>query len=217
MTFRMPSPPPGACLVADEDGRGWPLLRWRQPVGGAERLRAAAVFGLWLCLWIVGGLGVGPYVLGDVLDGSKPWDRRIGGVIWLAFWPVGFMVGAGPLWRALRGPLPETLLFEPEFLCYSADGPVRFENQEAARTARMPPWPRRCVETISRGAIADVRLERHGGRQHLILCDGPAVLEIGRGLREPEQEWLARVLLAWAGRPEASDVPSPRPTLSSPP
>src|SRR5262249_11874999 len=48
-------------------------------------------------------------------------------------------------------------------------------------------------------------------RQRLLVRHGRSLIEIGRGLREPEREWLHRVLGAWAAGLDRPASPPPPP------
>ena len=53
---------------------------------------------------------------------------------------------------------------------------------------------------IPRQELGPIRLDRVGERQRLTIDVGAERIEIGRLLREPEREWLAGTLRAWAGQ-----------------
>jgi len=53
-----------------------------------------------------------------------------------------------------------------------------------------------------------VRLERTHLGQRLMVEDGAEQFEIGTHLREPEREWLAEILAAWAA-PQAEERSAP--------
>jgi hypothetical protein len=52
---------------------------------------------------------------------------------------------------------------------------------------------------IGRSEVGEIRLDRVGPRQRLTIDRSVERVEIGAGLREPEREWLAGLLRAWAG------------------
>jgi hypothetical protein len=68
--------------------------------------------------------------------------------------------------------------------------------------------PGRPIQEIPREAVAASRLGREGGRQRLLVRHGTSEIEMGKGLREPEREWLTQVLHTWAGQPEPAPGPS---------
>jgi hypothetical protein len=62
------------------------------------------------------------------------------------------------------------------------------------------PWKRGKPRNLPRQAVGKIVLERVGERQRLSVDVGADRVEIGPWLTEPEREWLADVLRAWAER-----------------
>jgi hypothetical protein len=191
MPSAFPELPPETWIRSETDGQGRPLLRWRVPPD-AGRWPSALFLGLWLfaaATWGVGLMDEG-LARGDLLS-----------LVWpLATIVLFLVVGARRLWTVLRGPVPECLLFELDRLCARASGALRVPGPAAGTIGLVFP-PGCSVREVPREAVALSRLDRAGERQCLLIPHGESEIEIGKGLREPEREWLARVLWAWAGRP----------------
>jgi hypothetical protein len=211
MAFQLPSPPPDSYLWTDEDDLGRPLLFWQPPADG-RRWLYALFFGLGLCAWASLGLSIFLGALGTFRGPN--WSFGLGLTLWILAWFGGLVLMARYLLGLLCTPEPEHLLFEPDRLSYVASGPVLVSDTPADGAQPVFP-PARYVEEIPREAIeaiAGIQLDRDGERQRLIIRHGESVVEIGRGLREPEREWLAGVVRAWAEH----SSPAPRPPRSLP-
>jgi hypothetical protein len=205
-------PPHNAQIRVDADADDRPRLSWAPAIGRGTRWGGAAFLGFWLCGWFVGevfALGaLGSMILNIVRKGGEPFQWFISAFLlaWLGAWTVGGAAALRTFWIMVRRPRPESLTFDDTYLIHD---PGSFLFLLGAPTGKDPNlrrafhlWRDPPAKEIPWSELGEIRLERVGERQRLTVDWGAERIEIGATLREPEREWLAKVLRAWAGRPD---------------
>jgi hypothetical protein len=130
----------------------------------------------WLCGWFVSLV----YAVFHLHNGGGSHTYLI---VWLCVWTIA----AGFALRALRAMFRPSqrpsVRLEAESLQY--DSGDRFYSREET------------LLEFARSEVIGVVLDRVGGRLRLRLDLGDLSLEIGESLREPEREWMFKVLQNW--------------------
>ena len=201
-------PPPNSRILFGQDDDGHPMLSWKPGVSTVGRWATAAFLGFWLCGWFAGevaALGMLATMVAGILrdgGGAIAWGVGLFLLIWLAGWTTGGFWAARAFAILVQKPRPESLTFGPvlrydpgSFLAIPTNGDMDRESARAFRLWRPPP-----VREIPWSELGPIRLERVGERQRLTVDWGAERIEIGATLREPEREWLAEILRAWAGQ-----------------
>ncbi len=208
MNHSISAPPEGSCFVVDVDEESRPRLSWLGPTGGCFRYGAAAFLGFWLCGWAVGEVTVIGILTGLLFGGwggpAQQGGDLCGGlflIVWLGGWTVGGFAAMFAFYNLVRRPRPERVVLGSNSLFYDPGTSNLFpvSRYETAQWRRTTPWKRSKPRIIPREAVGRIVLERVGERQRLSVDVGADRVEIGPTLMEPEREWLADVLRAWAG------------------
>jgi hypothetical protein len=207
-----PDPPRNSRIEITYDAEDNPRLSWPPDSAGVGRWVAAAFLGFWLCGWAGGEVFAVSVLLGMVGFPVPAPGKAVGGgngdlalflIGWLSVWTLG---GAAALWTfycLVRGPLPESVILGRDVLRYDPGTPLSSEavGPRAGRVRNRLQFRGGPVWELPWSEAGPIRLDRVGARQRLTVDHGADPIEIGRSLREPEREWLAQVLRAWAGRP----------------
>jgi hypothetical protein len=155
-----------------------------------------AVFNaLWLCGWAF----LWFETVKQIARGGDDVGSRFFMVGWLVVWTAGGGLAIWSLWVMLRPGRPESVRLENEALRYDPGrapfNPWQRHNRWGWGLPAAPkPTP---AAVVARSDIRSFELEQVGGRQRLYIDCGVGRLEIGTGLRKPEQEWLFAILRAW--------------------
>jgi hypothetical protein len=101
-----------------------------------------------------------------------------------------------PVLKNFRRSRPESITLGPDYFRHDPGqaGGV-WASVDAHRNHGMGAGPR-AVE-IPKGELGEIVIERVGGQLRLRYDVGADRVEIGRYLREPEKEWLAKVIREW--------------------
>jgi hypothetical protein len=209
MNRAIPKPPDGSCFVLDLDESGQPLLSWLPPNASPWfRWLPAAFICFWLCSWAAGEAFAVGALVGLIASGAFDGFGAFFLLAWLGGWTVGGVMAIIALVKLVRKPRPASLALGADLLRYDP-GTAQLNWQHFSRNgtdAAASFWRTPKVREIPRSRIGKVLLDRVGERQRLTLTCGAERIEIGQSLREPEREWLAEVLQAWAGQ---NDSPLP--------
>jgi hypothetical protein len=197
--------PPDPGRKADRGGwlalprRLWGFLQW------------LFAFVIWLAILLLLGLiwfsGMVQLLSGG---GGQPGFGAVVAVLGVFFfsWTLIGVLGVGrDVWHLVVGDRPEGLTLTPGAVLHE---PGRSDLLDwVVPGQRGQPWRFGSgqVRLIRRSELGAVRLDRVPGRQRLTIDCGVERVEVGRGLAEPEREWLADLLRAWAG---PAPVPSQR-------
>jgi hypothetical protein len=187
-----PGPPLGSSIAVERDDEGALHLHW-QPTHDASLafarwgLMAQLAMGFFaqkIVLAVLVGMIVGLAALGPVL-----------GIHWVTL--VFLLVVVGTLLsgasRALRELRP--LLRSTEGRLTLGSWALHYEPGLSFDGRRIHyGMPR----DIPRSEVKGVQLERTHSGQRLMVKHGAEQFEVGSYLREPEREWLAEILAAWA-------------------
>lgn len=200
-------PPAGSCFVIDFDDEQRPRLTWSSSHRALARWLPAGFLLFWLCGWAAGEFfacwALIAMVFGNGFGGGFEWFAVGFLLFWLTFWTIGGVTAILALAALIRGPRPERIILAPELLSYDA-GTAFFHNpDENSKRSFRSYWNARPQE-FARAGLGTIRLERVGERQRLSIDVGAERIEIGPTLKEPEREWLAQVLRAWAGQSDAT-------------
>jgi hypothetical protein len=207
----IPPPPADSCFVVDVDDNNRPRLSWRGAEGGIARYAAAAFLGFWLCGWAVGEFFAIGMLLSMVFGiGGIGFQGPAGGgelcvslflFGWLGGWTVGGAAAIYAFYSLVRPRQPERLVFGPDALDYDPGTSLLWPpNRQEMRQNPFAMWKQARARRIPRAQAGKVLVERVGERQRLTIDVGAERVEIGPSLSEPEREWLADVLRAWAGK-----------------
>lgn len=199
---------PQGCRIEAISGESGLEYRWLPPTGGWFRYVLVAFLLCWLCGWLAGLVSVG----GELLQGG---DAPVAFLsVWLAFWTLGGGFAIAITYALLRPPRAESVVL--------GESAFRHERGSASITALfLNPWamlqhqdpldfwrrvffPPPATE-VERRSFPGVSLQSAAGRQRLSFDHGAERIEIGESLREPEREWLAGVIDAWAANQPAGD------------
>ena len=216
MPFALTPPPGGAAIQLDRDAAARPRIEWRLPEKTGfsywSDLGCAALLVVFLVgtIWSLG--------FSTMLANNKD-VLGVACCCSVSFLPV---LGLLPrLLLVLRAPVPAALVFGSAELSYTA-GRTRSYREKGL----LSDWwallggGRPAARIIRQSQITQVRLDRLGNRQRLLMDLGAERLEIGASLSEPEREWLIHNLIAWTKQipdvlPADRDPPStgiqPRP------
>jgi hypothetical protein len=204
---RLSSPPDSSCFEIGESPEGLLRVAWRSPLSRGPRWFGVGFLLVWLCGWAAGEFFAGAALLG-LLPGKNNRPRPAPGfanlflLVWLAFWTLGGLAAMLSLAQLLRRSRPESLTFGADELVYDPGTQFVTSNPWQVRNTRAAPrlsFPGAKVRTIPRECFKTLRLERIGDGQRLTVDMGADRVEIGAGLREPEREWLEKLLREWAG------------------
>jgi hypothetical protein len=203
MRNRLPAPPAGSCFQTDEDDLGQPRLSWLPAASLIGRWFGAGFLAFWLCGWLAGEVFATKALVEMIGNGIAngfagfEWFGALFLTGWLGFWTFGGIAAMFALRAMIRRPQAERLTF--------GDGELRYEPGTLAGGEHGTSWgdPRR---VIPRDELGPIKLDGELGRQRLTLDHGADRIEIGACLREPEREWLARILKAWAGQADEPDL-----------
>ncbi|MBV9430159.1 MAG: hypothetical protein JO084_20765 [Bradyrhizobiaceae bacterium] len=187
MIVRTITPPPGSTISVATDG-AIPLIRIRQPSGGAMRYFVAAFMSFWL-----GGWSIGFYSASSrVLSGHAPPFL----IFWLGGWTLGGGFAVWTLYRIFRPAVAETLKLGANGIVYDSGVPPFRRGFRA--TNRKDAWksyfPKRTIVTISRQDLRSLRLREAELENRLTVDVANARVDLGRAASEVEREWLYRVL-----------------------
>src|SRR5262249_12054649 len=113
------------------------------------------------------------------------------------------------IWCALRRPRPESLLLDRDTLEHDPGrqlflGPWTSDHYLDGAD---PPWVRRRRRRVRRAEGSAIRLTWKGEGRDLLIVAGEEEILVGCCRREPEREWLAGVLRAWAAGRVLAGVP----------
>jgi hypothetical protein len=205
-------PPAGSCFRIEPRDEAY-YIAWQTSRPRADRWASAAFLTFWLGGWAVGEvlvasillnffLGV-PLLAGAIGLQGQGWFTVLFLTGWLGFWTFGGIAAMTGLYGLLRPPRPESLTLRLNELIYDPGRllPTADRVHGAKLSASGSGFPRRSARprTIAREELGPIWLGREDGRQRLTIDVGAERIEIGPLLREPEREWLAEILRAWAG------------------
>jgi hypothetical protein len=223
MTQTLSPPPQNSRIAISYDAEDNPRLSWLVSSGRGSRWGAAAFFGFWLCGWmagetfaltaLLGMLGV-PVPVVPRLGGGGGWFAALLLIVWLTGWTLGGAVALWVFYRLVRGPGPESVTLGPDVLCYDPGTSLDFiaGGKGAGQAGNQIRFTRRGpVRRLPWSELGPIRLDRVGGRQRLTVDYGADCIEIGSILGEPEREWLAAVLGAWAEGRKSAGFAAPKP------
>lgn len=199
MATKLPLPPQGSCFQTDEDDAGQPRLSWLPAGSHVGRWFGAGFLGFWLCGWVTGEVFATGALIEMIRNGVAngfvgfEWFGALFLAGWLGFWTFGGIAAIFAFFSLVRRPRPERLTFGENELIIDHGTLSGGEHGKAWAGA-----PR----IIPRAELGPVKLLRQPTRQRLTVDHGADRIEIGACLREPEREWLAKVLRRWAGQPE---------------
>jgi hypothetical protein len=197
--WTIPDPPDNSCFVLDKDDQGNPRLSWNLPEGPARDFVSVFV-GFWLTLWILAGLVVAGFMIGNM-----KWSAMIGsfswllGFFWLLIWSaMSYLVGK-ILFRFLIDPSPETLTLTDTVLKYDPgfSNYYRIISRREIFPARKTEIPRQSIREILCQPGSTTYSWRKPMR-FLRIRHGYDQLEVGPSLNNSDAEWLGQVLKDWS-------------------
>lgn len=171
-------------------------LSWKKPSGGPFRFFIVAFLIFWLCGWLFGFISAGK----QILTGGP----SIFLAFWLAGWTLGGIFAVAMIYWLLRPQVPESVTMERDRLKYdTGSASINFMNPYwmMRKKANVNPFSmmfqKRKTYELDRSECPEFVLEGLGDDQRLRFDDGADRITIGESLKEPEREWLAKVLNAW--------------------
>lgn len=195
---RFPDKPSGSVIEEREELDGVKLF-WRLPSGGPGRFAGAAFIAFWLCAWAFAWV-----MSANQLAHGRANIFLVG---WLGAWTVGGGVAMWTLWRLVQPTRPESVTLSEDVLVHdpgssSVDAVHRYGIRPYQRSWPQggwgpPPTRNRKRVAVLKDDLGKFVLDRVGERQRLSFDRGADRIEIGESLREPEREWLWRVLEGW--------------------
>ncbi len=194
-------PPPEGTVISVEPVGGAIRLSWKRSSEKSMRSFPAAFLIFWLCGWAVGEF----FAIYAILSGeSEPFL-----IFWLCGWTLGGIFAGVMLYIFLRGPKPEILELSASRFFHDPGSTgfnaylfmPRFSMQRSKQmTNPFAFLKKRRIVDMHPGEIANLRLDSFSDGQRLTYDMGAERIEIGDELREPEREWLAKVLEAFTKR-----------------
>lgn len=197
----LPDKPSGSVITASVDAEGM-TLKWPPPSVGLARYGVAAFLAIWLCGWAAGWWAAANLIMQG--NGS------LFLIAWVGGWTVGGGFAAWHLWIMLRPDRPESVRLEASKLRYDPGRSPRPLSRHGRHwTLDEFPAPSPAAD-VARDEIERFVLDRVGNRQRLYFDRGADRIEFGAGLREPEREWLFKVLQRWhEATGDAGPAPAP--------
>jgi hypothetical protein len=188
-------PPEGSRFKVESTNEG-NVLSWFDYKRGVSDIAGALFLLFWLVAWAAGEI----FAIYGLFFGSPDLGAKVFLVLWLCIWTVGGIAASVTLLNILRPSKPTRLSF-------LVDGRLRFEQgtyqkryidsdgDEASSVVRKG----KRYGVFERSQINNVMLERVGERQRLSFDYKSQRIEMGKGLAEPEREWLFDELKKYTG------------------
>ncbi len=189
------SPKPDGSLIKEADAEEGISLYWYDPENsGCARYFTVAFLAFWLCGWLAGE----SFVIWAIVFGEVPLVVLGFLIVWLIGWTFGGVTALFAL-IGLVGPLkPERIEMGVDSFRYDPghNRQGKVDNQEESKET-LNPFKRRKILELQRREFPEFTLDRVGERQRLSFDLGNDRIEIGHCLKEPEREWLHKVLETW--------------------
>ncbi|MBI3466148.1 MAG: hypothetical protein HY000_24300 [Planctomycetes bacterium] len=205
----LPDLPHASWIVVEEDAEGFPRVRLKLPTRMAGRW-PAVVFAV-ACL--VGAPVCGAIYFLDQLRQASNWIEGLYAVLSMLAGLVFGCVFAPFVGMLIWEPRSETITFRSGVLRHDRGStldswaPFLAQRPDLNRFLQLLRELKQTVRDIRREEIGEIRLRRGDGWQQLSIDAQGKRIVVGRFLREPDREWLAQVLGAWARRPLLVDPP----------
>jgi hypothetical protein len=177
--------------IKDENTSEGRVLSWFDYKGGASDIGGTLFLLFWLVAWAAGEI----FAIYGLFFGSVDLGAKIFLTVWLLMWTFGGIAAFVTLLNSLRPSKPTRLSF-------LYDGKLRFEQgtyqkryidtdgEEASTVVKRG----KKYGVFERSQINNVMLERIGERKRLSFDYRSQRIEVGKGLTEPEREWLFEAL-----------------------
>lgn len=182
--FEWRHPPDGMVRVDEVEGRL--ELSWQPPHVRGRRNLVLFLISL-LVGWTLFEAG---FIYALV---SSPRGLEIIPLAWIGIWTCAGVMVSRALWRQIRRPDLERIVLDGRtFTHHPAYRPPTLTRERGLVLTFPQPWP---TQALHRAALSTLRLDRI--RQRITYQASDVRVEIGECLREPEREWLARLLADW--------------------
>jgi len=175
-------PPAGSLITIATDGAD-PIIVIPKPTRPMVHIA-----GLFMTFWLFGAAGVSLSAASKLLSGNGNMFL----VFWMGLWTLGVVSAAHVVYRALRRPVPETLILKRDGVCYdSGFVPLLLKGREIS-------FSKRIRIDLDRHQLQSLRLRGNvvGDWRLTVDVDSNRV-DIAANANGVEREWLARFL---AGR-----------------
>ncbi len=165
-------------------------LSWFDCKKGWEQIGVGLFLMFWLGGWVVGEIFAVKQILEDMVNKNIDFDI----VFWLAGWTIGGTFALVQLFN-LFGPIKcSRLVFMSgnAFLFEQGSYLRRFIDSNGNEQKNVKRGKKHGV--FEHNQIANLQIERVGERQRLTNDYKSNRIEVGKGLSEPEREWLYNLL-----------------------
>ena len=181
-------PPAGSRISIATDGPD-PIIVIPKPISPMVYFA-----GLFMTFWLFGAAGVSLSAASKLLSGNGNMFL----VFWMGLWTLGVVIAAHVVYRALRRPVPETLILKRDGVFYdSGFVPLLLKGREIS-------FPKRIRIDLDRHQLQSLRLRGNVVGDWRLTVDVDANrVDIAANASGVEREWLARLL---AGRYSVQQV-----------
>jgi len=187
--------PPEGSRFNVENKREGIVLSWYDYKAGMSDLGGGCFLLFWLGGWAVGEC----FAIRALLDES-PISAKAFLIFWLGGWTIGGLAAMSAVIDIFRLSKPTKLVFMPRGSLKFVQGSYRKRTIDREGDESMSVVKKgKKYGIFHRSDIHNLKLERIGALQRLTFDYKSQRIEIGKGLEEPEREWLLTELESFIG------------------